>query len=53
MKFIGFYFLFYNLFQFFYNSSLTYDQTNENSIKIIIWLVVGASSDNFHISLSL
>jgi hypothetical protein len=55
MTFIGFYFLFYIL-QFisiFYNSSLKQDQTNKNSIKIIIWLVVGGSSDNFHISLSL
>jgi hypothetical protein len=52
MTFIGFYFLFYIL-QFisiFYNSSLAQDK---NSIKIIIWLVVGGSSDNFHISLSL
>jgi hypothetical protein len=28
-------------------------QTNKNSIKIIIWLVVRGFSDNFHISLSL
>jgi hypothetical protein len=28
-------------------------KTNKNIIKIIIWLVVGGSSDNFHISLSL
>jgi hypothetical protein len=27
--------------------------TNKNSIKIIIWLVVSGSSDNFNISLSL
>jgi hypothetical protein len=24
------------------------DKTSKNSIKIIIWLVVGESSDNFH-----
>jgi hypothetical protein len=54
MTFIGFY-LFYIL-QFisiFYNSSLTQDQNKKNSIKIIVWLVVGGSSDNFHISLFL
>jgi hypothetical protein len=54
MTFIGFYFLFYIL-QFIsicYNSSLTQDP-NKNSIKIIIWLVVGGSSDNFDTSLSL
>jgi hypothetical protein len=52
MTFKGFYFLFYIL-QFisiFYNSILTQDQ---NSIKIIVWLVVGGSIDNFHISLYL
>jgi hypothetical protein len=54
MTFIGFYFWFYisQLISIFYNNSLTKDQ-NKNSIKIIIWLVVGGSSGNFHISLSL
>jgi hypothetical protein len=28
-------------------------KTNKNSIKIIIWLVVGGSSDNFYLRLSL
>jgi hypothetical protein len=45
MAFISFYFWFYVL-QFisvFYNSTLTQDR-NKNSIKIIIWLVVGYRS---------
>jgi hypothetical protein len=53
MTFIGIYFLFYNLIQLFIIAAQHKNKTNKNSIKIIIWLVVGGSSDNFQISLSL
>jgi hypothetical protein len=49
MTFIGFYFLFYNLFQFFIIAVQHKIKTNKNSIKIIIWLVVGGSSDNYRL----
>jgi hypothetical protein len=59
MTFIGFYFYFtfYSLFQFFIIAAIQIKikikiKTNKNSIKTIIRLVVGGSSDNFHISLS-
>jgi hypothetical protein len=53
MTFIGFYFLFNNLFQFFIIAAWGKVKTNKNRIKLIIWLVLGGSSGNFHISLSL
>jgi hypothetical protein len=54
MTFIGFYFLFciLQLISIFKIKQVQ-TTTSKNGIKIIMWLVVGGSSDNFHTILSL
>jgi hypothetical protein len=54
MTFICFHFLFYILqIISIFIAAIHKTKTNKNSIKIIIWLVVGGSSDNVYIRVSL